>query len=306
LRLVGRRILCALCHHVGHINDTVHVFTRGVVGGQFDVDRYGASSNLQHDHGDYRPGGASPAYAASGTEATFTVTVAPGSGSGYSGTQAPGGTPLVWVCQGSTACAYGSAYKTFTPSALSQIGSTTSSSATVLVTGLAAGTYNINSSYPGGSSTGPIFSSSATSSGTSFTIGQVSTAVSAWTPGATTQQVSAAIGTSVLNATATPSRRCRKLCLHGDVYKRQRRLHSIFEYHHRRLHLSAHRHVYAGRGLRSNRPNRLYFFVHAIHGDRLHGDPGLDHGRGGRSTNVVASDGSGNYTSLRRRWPLCR
>jgi len=70
---------------------------------------------------------------------------------------------------------------------------------------LAAGTYNINASYPGGSSAGPIFSSSATSSGTSFTVGQVGTAVSSWTPGVTTQQVSAAIGTGVLNATATPA-----------------------------------------------------------------------------------------------------
>jgi hypothetical protein len=151
------------------------------------------------------PAETTPIYVPSGTEATFTVTVAPASGSGYSGSQAPGSTPLAWVCQGSTACAYGSAYATFTSSALSQIGSTTSSSSTVLVTGLAAGTYNINASYPGGSSTGPIFSNSSTSSGTSFTIGQVSTAVSGWTPSVTTQQVSAAIGTGVLNATATPA-----------------------------------------------------------------------------------------------------
>ena len=147
------------------------------------------------------PTPASPSYAPSGTEATFTVTLAPSSSSGYPGTNWPTGTPHVWVCQGSTVCAYGSAYATFTSSALSEIGSTTSSSATVNVSGLAAGTYNINATYVGDAT----FNPSSTSSGTSFTIGQVSTAVSGWTPSVTTQQVSAAIGASVLNATATPS-----------------------------------------------------------------------------------------------------
>ncbi|MGO9317431.1 MAG: pectinesterase family protein, partial [Terracidiphilus sp.] len=145
---------------------------------------------------------ASPSYASSGTEATFTITVSPVS---YSGTDVPATKPNVWVCQGSTACAYGAAYATFTPSALAEIGSTTSSSDTVNVSGLPAGTYNINATYPGDGYSDATFATSTTSSGTSFTIGQLGTAVNTWTPSVTTQQVSAAIGTGVLNATATPS-----------------------------------------------------------------------------------------------------
>ena len=240
------------------------------------------------------PAPALPHYAASGTEATFTMTVAPASGSGYVGTQAPSGTPLAWVCQGSTACAYGSAYATFTSSALSQIGSTTSSSATVLVTGLAAGTYNINASYPGGSSTGPIFSSSSTSSGTSFTIGQVSSEISGWTPNVTTQQVSAAIGTSVLNATATPAGVAGNF-----VYTATCTSGSCTQYSNTTIDASTYL------------PIGTYMlgavFIPTDHTDYTSSSTwnvnysviqASTTAAVGASTNVVASDGSGNYTSL--------
>jgi len=241
------------------------------------------------------PAPASPIYAASGTEATFTVTVAPASGSGYSGTQAPGGTPLAWVCQGSTACAYGSAYKTFTPGALSQIGSTTSSSATVLVTGLSAGTYNINASYPGGSSTGPIFSSS-TSSGTSFTIGQVSTAVSGWTPSVTTQQVSAAIGTGVLNATATPSGVAGNF-----VYTATCTSGSCTQYLNTTIDASTYLPIGTYSLSASFVPTDQTDYISSATPVTVTGytvTQATTTASVGASTNVVASDGSGNYTSL--------
>ena len=241
------------------------------------------------------PTPASPFYAASGTEATFTVTVAPASSSGYSGSQAPGGTPLAWVCQGSTACTYGSAYATFTSGALSQIGSTTSSSATVLVTGLTAGSYNFNASYPGGSSTGPIFNSSATSSGTSFTINQVSTAVNTWTPSATTQQVSAAIGAGVLNATATPAGVAGNF-----VYTATCTSGNCTQYSNTTIDSSTY--------LPIGTYTLGVTFVPTDLTDYIPSSPLTVSGYSvtqatttasvGASTNVVASDGSGNYTSL--------
>jgi polygalacturonase/pectin methylesterase-like acyl-CoA thioesterase len=143
------------------------------------------------------PTEATPIYAASGTEATFTVTVAPGASSGYAGTDAPSGEPTVTVYSGTKTVA------SYTPS-LSASG--TSGIGTVYVSGLAAGNYTISANYGGGSTNGTVFDSSATSTVTSFTIGQVGPSVSGWTPSVTSQQVSAALGTSgVLNATATPS-----------------------------------------------------------------------------------------------------
>jgi sugar lactone lactonase YvrE len=240
------------------------------------------------------PTPSSPIYVPSGTEATFTVTVAPAAGSGYSGTAAPGGTPLAWVCQGSAACPYGSAYVTLTPTALSQIGSTTSSSATVNVSGLTAGTYNINASYPGGSSTGPIFSSSSTSSGTSFPIGQVSTAVSSWTPSVSTQQVSSAIGAGVLNATATPAG------IAGNfVYTATCTSGNCTQYSNTTIDAS----TYLPLGTYTLGvtfvPTDLTDYVSSPSTNVSYSvTQASTTASVGASTNVVASDGSGNYTSL--------
>ena len=70
-------------------------------------------------------------------------------------------------------------------------------SVSVPVSGLTVGAHTIVASYPGD---GTYLSS--TSNPLSFNITQASTSVS-WTPGAVTQQYSAAIGTSVLNATSS-------------------------------------------------------------------------------------------------------
>jgi len=71
-----------------------------------------------------------------------------------------------------------------------------SGSVNVPVAGLIVGSHTIVATYPGD---GTYLTS--TSNTLTFSITQASTAVS-WTPGATTQQYSAAVGTSVLNATA--------------------------------------------------------------------------------------------------------
>jgi hypothetical protein len=236
------------------------------------------------------PAETTPTYAPSGTEATFTVTVAPSASSGYSGANSPTGTPLAWVCSGSTACPYSAAYAKFTPSGLSEVGSTTSSSSTVLVSGLAAGTYNINATFSGDTT----FNPSSTSSGTSFTIAQVSTAVSGWTPSATTQQVSAVIGTGVLNATATPSG------LAGNfVYTATCTSGSCSQFSNTTIDAS----TYLPIGtyslgvtfvptdltdyIPSTGPTVSYTVTQATTTAAV-----------GASTNVVAADGSGNYTSL--------
>ena len=125
------------------------------------------------------PTPASPVYSDSGTEATFTVTVTPATGSiGSSSTvnvqvdaQPAAGYPLT---------ASGSA-----------------GVATVTIAGLTAGNHTITATFPTGSFTG-------SSASTQFTIAPVTTAI-AWTPAATTEQVSQAIGVGALNATATPA-----------------------------------------------------------------------------------------------------
>jgi hypothetical protein len=236
---------------------------------------------------------ASPSYASSGTEATFTITVSPVS---YSGTDVPATKPTAWVCQGSTACAYGAAYATFTPSTLSQIVSTNSSSATVNVSGLRAGTYNINATYPGDGYSDATFATSTTSSGTSFTIGQVGTAVNTWTPSVTTQPVSAAIGTGVLNATATPSVAGNFVytatCTSGSG--------NCAQYSNTNIDASAY--------LPIGTYTLSVTFVPTDLTDYISSSPVTVTGYSviqasttasvGASTNVVASDGSGNYTSL--------
>ena len=153
-------------------------------------------------------GASTTTYLASGTEATYTISVAPASGSGYTGSNSPGGTPTAWVCSGTTACASSAAYVTLSPSALAQSGTTTTATSTVTVSGLPAGTYNINAYYAGGSTTGPVYNSSATTTPAALSVGQITTNVN-WTLTPATQLVSAALSAStsstVLNATETPA-----------------------------------------------------------------------------------------------------
>ena len=127
------------------------------------------------------PTPASPVFVpGGGTEATFTVTVTPAFGA-----TAPGGTVNVTVDSTTT-----------TPT-LTATG--TSGVATVTISGLTAGTHSISATYV----TNGTFTGSA--SGTqNFTIAPI-TATASWTPGATTQQVSQSIGANVLNATVSPS-----------------------------------------------------------------------------------------------------
>ena len=113
------------------------------------------------------------------TETTFTVTVT------ETPAAVPSGTVAVTI-DGGAAVNY-----TLTGAS----GST--ATASVPVAGLAAGSHTIVASYA--NSAGIVGSTSTT---TTFSIGQAATTI-AWTPGATTLQYSAAIGTAVLNATAT-------------------------------------------------------------------------------------------------------
>ena len=121
----------------------------------------------------------SPVYASSGTEVTFTVTVAPASG-----TTAPSGNVAVTVDT------------TTTYQALSASGS--NGVATVTLSGLTAGMHSISATYP----TSGSFTGSSTASATNFSIAQASTST-AWTPATTTQQYSAPLGNGALNAAAT-------------------------------------------------------------------------------------------------------
>ena len=125
------------------------------------------------------PSPALPVYSQSGTEATFTVTVAP-----TSGATAPGGTVAVTVDS------------TTTNPTLVANGS--NGVATVTISGLTAGAHTISAVY---STSGSFTGSSAAQQ--NFAIGQISTSVS-WTPSATSQEVSQAIGAANLNASASP------------------------------------------------------------------------------------------------------
>ncbi len=112
-----------------------------------------------------------------GVETTLTVTVTQSTGT-------PAGTVSVAV-DGGTATTY-------------TLGSASGSTATATVplSGLIAATHSVVASYGGSSG---IAGSTSTPFG--FTISQASTAIT-WTPATTTQQFSAAVGTTVLNATA--------------------------------------------------------------------------------------------------------
>ncbi|MBB5062240.1 pectinesterase family protein [Granulicella mallensis] len=114
-----------------------------------------------------------------GTEATFTVTVSESPAAIPSGTVAvtiDGGAAVNYPLTGATA---------------------STAAASVPVAGLIAAAHSIVATY--GNSPGIVGSTSAT---TNFAIGQATSAVN-WTPSATTQQYSAAVGTAVLDAAAT-------------------------------------------------------------------------------------------------------
>jgi pectin methylesterase-like acyl-CoA thioesterase len=114
----------------------------------------------------------------SGTETTFTITVTQSTGTpvGQVSVQIDGGTAVNYTLGSST---------------------TSSATASVPVSGLTAGSHSIVANYAGSSGI-----AGSTSNTVTFSIAQATTSVS-WTPGATTQQYSAAIGTSVLDATAS-------------------------------------------------------------------------------------------------------
>lgn len=115
-----------------------------------------------------------------GLETTFTVTVSQsiGTPSGVVAVQIDGGTAVNFTLVAATA---------------------STATAAVTITGLTATSHTIAANYAGSSG---IAGSTATT--VNFSIGQASTSVS-WTPGSTTQQVSRVIGTSALNATSVGS-----------------------------------------------------------------------------------------------------
>jgi pectin methylesterase-like acyl-CoA thioesterase/sugar lactone lactonase YvrE len=116
----------------------------------------------------------SPVYVASGTEVAFSVTVAASAGtaSGSVAVTIDSASPITYNLNGSGV-------------------------ATVPISALSAGSHTISATY----ATQNGFTGSA-STATSFSIAQAVSALS-WTPATTTQQYSAAIGTGVLNATAS-------------------------------------------------------------------------------------------------------
>lgn len=122
---------------------------------------------------------ANPSYSPSATEVAFTVTVAATSGS-----NPPTGTVAVTVDTTTT-------YPTLTSSGTTGV-------ATVNLSGLTAGNHTISAIY----STNGSFTGSNSGTPTAFSIAQ-DTPVAAWTPGTRTLQYSAPVGTSVLNASAT-------------------------------------------------------------------------------------------------------
>jgi len=131
------------------------------------------------------PSQSSPIYSPTGAEASFTVTVSASTAPSY-----PVGTVNVYVDSTSS----------YTQYSLSEL-SGTSSSVAVPLSGLTAGVHSIAVVYP---TTGMFTGSGSVSTTTTFTIYPESTTVS-WTPGALTQQVSAAIGTSILNPSVLPA-----------------------------------------------------------------------------------------------------
>jgi pectin methylesterase-like acyl-CoA thioesterase len=120
-----------------------------------------------------------PSYSPSGTEVSFTVTVTAASGS-----TAPSGTVSVTVDS------------TITHPTL--VAGGTSGIATVNVSGLTAGSHTISAIY----STNGSFTGSNSGTPTSFSVAQ-DQPIASWTPGSTSVPYSSPVGTSALNAAAT-------------------------------------------------------------------------------------------------------
>jgi hypothetical protein len=126
----------------------------------------------------------SPSYAPTATEVSFTVTVAPATG-----TSAPTGTVSVTVTNTGTSAATSTNYSLTTSGSNGVV--------TVPLSGLTAGSYTISASYP---TSGSFSASSSTT--TSFSIAQ-DTTTTTFTPGVTSISYSSPIGTAILDAAAT-------------------------------------------------------------------------------------------------------
>jgi sugar lactone lactonase YvrE len=125
------------------------------------------------------PTPANPSYSATGNEATFTITVAPASG-----TSPPLGTVAVTVDSTTT-----------NPSL---VASGSNGVATVTLTGLTAGNHTISAIY----GTTGAFTGSNSGAAQTFSIAQTGTSLT-WTPATTSAPYSSPIGVSTLNAVAT-------------------------------------------------------------------------------------------------------
>jgi pectin methylesterase-like acyl-CoA thioesterase/sugar lactone lactonase YvrE len=121
---------------------------------------------------------ASPAYVPNGAEVSFTITVAANSGS-----VKPTGSVTYSIDGGASVSA-----------------NLTAGSVTVSLSGLEAGAHNITAHYAGAGN----FQPSSTASAIGFTIQPIAPVLT-WTPASNTQQVSAAIGPGVLNASVSPA-----------------------------------------------------------------------------------------------------
>jgi polygalacturonase len=135
----------------------------------------------------------SPVYSPTGTETSFTITVTASSTStdGVATNNMMGPTTSNYVVVSVDGGA-GTNYNFTAANGLS-------ASLTLNLSGLAAGNHAVMVTFP---QQGELVTSSATTG--TITVTQLGTAVT-WTPGATTQQVSAALGTSVLNAQESPA-----------------------------------------------------------------------------------------------------
>jgi hypothetical protein len=150
------------------------------------------------------PSPAAPVYASTGTEVSIPITVTANSsssdGSVTNNTTGPTTSNYVKVSVDA-----GTATKSYFTTSSGLV-----ASVNVDLSGLAAGTHTIAVSFP---QQGSFFSSVAS---TSVTITTQATALS-WTPGATTQQVSAAIGANVLNAAESSSRSGNVIYAYGGA-----------------------------------------------------------------------------------------
>ncbi|MFP5277208.1 MAG: pectinesterase family protein [Acidobacteriota bacterium] len=134
----------------------------------------------------------SPSYAVSGTEVSFPITVtASATSTDNSVTNNTNGPTTADYATVSVDAGASTNYYFTSTNGLS-------ATLTLNLSGLTAGPHSFKVTFP---QQGALLESSATSG--IFTIGQVTTAVT-WTPASNTQQVSAALGTAVLNPTISP------------------------------------------------------------------------------------------------------